>query len=756
MARFLNLILLSFFFSSTLFAQKAPIIYQETVQLDLPQTTIQEDYFYFKAYVYSNNKTSKEVASGVLNVLLKDSNGTILKRQQHAIINGAVHGGVALPKRIPSGKYTLEAYTQWMLNFDHLETASVSICLACDKETLGNNNEEPSTIVAIEGGVMVNGLPAKIIVKIPNQDEHKSTSGNIIDQKGTYVTTVNTVGAAYGAALFTPLPDNDYFFQAADGVKYALPKAVNEGFVININTLDKQYLLVQVAASNTIKKQKVNLVGYSKGMIILQKELQVDSHKPIHIELSKNELPAGRVDLYIIDNKEVIKSYRPIAVTHNHTEIRTEVVAKTEKETQLKIKVLDHLDKGTTSSISLAVYSNDSDTSVVDTQKPDDRQQVFIEDMQILAANTPKQLEFLKIPSKNDNNYDVQRGLNLVGTAYDLNNRILRNERIEVMASSDQGVHIEEVVTNDQGILRLENMELLGENQIIFRKEADDLKSRLVKLVPLGESEKPKNKVVIASTPAALIKEQEKKDAETLPFDTTDAVVLDQVNIKRSKLEKRKATPSLYGADPSPTKISFQDFEKPKTIPQLLQRIPGLVVTNPNDLEPTIWRPSAAGAGGLLFVVDGILLQQPADVANSFASSVQTNLRILMDMVSSSDVERIEFLDGVEAAVFGSRAGGGVIAVYTRFGGDPSLSRKEGSLQFQGYEPELPFNSYWQELPRSKRKNAELIYWNSKIALDQNGEVIVTIPNQDNISPKTYRIVTVDTKGSFISQQHSF
>lgn len=754
MRHFFHFVFVSLIFTNLSFGQETPITYQEAVQLNIPQTNIQEDYFYFKANVYSNNKTSKQVASGVLNVLLKNANNVVIKQQQHAIINGTVHGGVELPKRIPSGKYTLEAYTQWMLNFDHTENESASICIDCDQDTLPVPAEIQTTTVTVEGGIMVNNLPAKVIIGIPTQDQNIITYGRIIDQKGSYITSVNAVGAGYGAALFTPQSGKSYFFQATDGVKMALPKAVNEGYVFNINTLDEDEFLVQITASKKNKKQKTRLVGYSMGMMVLQKELKFDSHKPVYIELSKKELPAGRMDLYVIDETHTIKSYRPIYVSHKKTEIQTEVVSKTAKETKLKIKILNSKNQRTSFPISLAVYSKDASPIMVDTTPGDIRKKAFLEDTRLLSSHTPKQLETLKIPLKNDKNYTVQTGLNLIGTAYDLTNKILRNERIEVMASSDQGVHIEEVITNDQGILKLTNMELIGVNQIIFRKKAKNVKSRLVKIIPLGEDEKTKNKVVIASTDVELMKKQKNKEAETLPFDTRDAVVLGEINIKKSKLEKRKATPSLYGTDPSPSKIEFQDSERPRTIPQLLQGIPGLVVTNPNDLEPTVWAPSAAGAGGILFVVDGTPLQQTASSGGGLGISVQTNLRDLMDIVSAPDVERIEFLDGVQGAIFGSRAGGGVIVVYTRFANDLDFSRKEGTLKFQGYEPELPFNSYWKDLPRSKRKNAELIYWNSKIILDENGEAIVAIPNQNNLPPKSLRISTVDTQATFASIQN--
>jgi hypothetical protein len=92
-------------------------------------------------------------------------------------------------------------------------------------------------------------------------------------------------------------------------------------------------------------------------------------------------------------------------------------------------------------------------------------------------------------------------------------------------------------------------------------------------------------------------------------------------------------------------------------------------------------------------------------------------------------IDRIEYLRPAEGGIYGSRAGRGVIMVYTRNGSDLEfINRKEGRLYFQGYNETPDFESYSAMVAKKAKKFIDkptTVYWNPQIETDENGEAIV-------------------------------
>src|SRR5690606_19096739 len=164
------------------------------------------------------------------------------------------------------------------------------------------------------------------------------------------------------------------------------------------------------------------------------------------------------------------------------------------------------------------------------------------------------------------------------------------------------------------------------------------------------------------------------------------------------KLEKQKYTPSIYGINVPPQRVKYQDFERPRSILQMLAELPGVVVNGAETLYPSVRVISASGP--VLWVLDGFPLAQVGG-GTHFGTAPLNSLNHIMAMVSAQSIERIELLVGADAAIFGSRGSGGVFVVYTRNGSEQEqIQRKEGQLVFEGYTPALDFEEYREGLPR--------------------------------------------------------
>ncbi|WP_158022803.1 TonB-dependent receptor plug domain-containing protein, partial [Hymenobacter coccineus] len=163
------------------------------------------------------------------------------------------------------------------------------------------------------------------------------------------------------------------------------------------------------------------------------------------------------------------------------------------------------------------------------------------------------------------------------------------------------------------------------------------------------------------------------------------------------------------------------------TLFQVLQgRIPGVNVTGaePNMVVQVRGPSSMLGNNQPLFVLDGLPVDQ--DVLSFFPAR---------------DAEAIEVLKGTEAAVYGSRAAGGVIAVYTRRGApnyQPSMELAPGILAVYSNGYACPRQFYQPRYDRPQPATAapadprhRTLYWNPDVRTNAAGEAALTFYTAD-------------------------
>ncbi|HTH55424.1 MAG TPA: MG2 domain-containing protein [Cyclobacteriaceae bacterium] len=91
---------------------------EERIYLQFDKTLYKpgEDIWY-KAYVLDGVTLKPSSISTVLYVELIDPRGSIIKKSELQIEEGAAHGDFAIDQKKPGGLYTIRAYTRWMENF---------------------------------------------------------------------------------------------------------------------------------------------------------------------------------------------------------------------------------------------------------------------------------------------------------------------------------------------------------------------------------------------------------------------------------------------------------------------------------------------------------------------------------------------------------------------------------------------------------------------------------------------------------------
>ena len=250
---------------------------------------------------------------------------------------------------------------------------------------------------------------------------------------------------------------------------------------------------------------------------------------------------------------------------------------------------------------------------------------------------------------------------------------------------------VNEVISDHTGRVYLEDLQVVGETTFVFRTTTDQGKGQLVRIVPdkeLKAKAKRSKKNVTSKIPKAPGRRKVIEPSNWQPIDSSETITLDEA-ILLSKKVKRKYNPSLYGLDAEPKNTVYQDPKKPRTFLELLQEIPGIIIRYTNLGDPSVLHIKSLGSlgGPPLWVLDGI----PLTVSP-------------FNLIASLDIERIEFIIGPNAAIFGTRANGGVFFVYTRSGSEfGNGSRKGFELRFQGYQPSLEFQEVHNP-SRSKKK----------------------------------------------------
>jgi len=298
-----------------------------------------------------------------------------------------------------------------------------------------------------------------------------------------------------------------------------------------------------------------------------------------------------------------------------------------------------------------------------------------------------------------------------------------------MLGASDADVIAQEFKTDSSGRIRLENLQLVGETELVFRTVGYEAASRLVKIIPVQKTFETKN----LSKSVARVNSQKhgrvNKASTSEPIENEKRIELKEVEVTEYKIERKRAMPAVYGLNATRTRTLIQDLKRPKSVFQLLQAIPGIMVKGDLDY-PTVGmlvggnsfgtRPvksvSTLDQSGPLWVLDGFILEN----SNNFKPEWG---------ISMLDIDRIELLVPAEASIYGSRASRGVFLVYTRNGSDYDyVNRKEAQLNFQGYFESPTFDSYVKKVikrPKKYKNRVTTLFWDPKINTDENGEAIV-------------------------------
>lgn len=290
---------------------------------------------HFSGYVSNAAPFARIPESNFIYVELLNGSGVSINRVKVKRDSlGAFPGSMYVNDNIPSGTYTLRAYTLWQMNdrTEYMFHEKIRILGASTFSKEENNiskkkeasengtrkksgNSEADVTFYPEGGRYFAGSRACIGFKVMNPaGDNLEVSGAIVDSKGVTAAEASTLHDGMGRILFTPQKGEKYTFRI-DGVgSFELPAPAEEGATIGVSFIPG-HLIVNIAMAGSGKYHL-----YIQDNKTLRHISQIDSGSKI-ISLGMDAVEPGISRLILADRNGNVVAQRPVYTLAGEEEV---------------------------------------------------------------------------------------------------------------------------------------------------------------------------------------------------------------------------------------------------------------------------------------------------------------------------------------------------------------------------------------------------------------------------------------------------
>ncbi len=218
---------------------------------------------WFQGYVLQRKLKLPNQTTNVYCALL-DNNGTVLNTKLLHCNFGDFSGNIKLDKTLPSGRYFLQFYTNWMNNFieDESSVHEISILNQSDKGLQKINSATTKIEFFPEGGNLIRNTKNSVVVKISGCGNTTLAVKNIEikNAKGELLKNVPVNKLGYGRFELVPGEAGLKAIVKIDDQVHeqALPTALVEGVALEVNNYSLDGKVIVKARVNDFSKAKYN------------------------------------------------------------------------------------------------------------------------------------------------------------------------------------------------------------------------------------------------------------------------------------------------------------------------------------------------------------------------------------------------------------------------------------------------------------------------------------------------------------------
>jgi hypothetical protein len=284
---------------------------QEKIYLHVDRTTyLTGETSWFSIYCVNGSTHLPMDMSKVVYIELLDKNNNPSLQTKVELKNSRGNGSLFIPATLPTGNYTLRAYTNWMKNVspDFFFHQSISIVNAFREAAPSNQKPAPYDIQFLpEGGHLVDGLESTIAYRVTDSSgKGLAFSGSVIGTANDTLVRFNATASGIGKFNITPSLTESYRIILKDntGVTQttAFPQIDPEGFALRLNDEGEKITLQVRGKFKNLVNPFVYLMVHCRNQIV-SSTMQYLTNGTTALSLQKKSLPEGITHITLFNSE---------------------------------------------------------------------------------------------------------------------------------------------------------------------------------------------------------------------------------------------------------------------------------------------------------------------------------------------------------------------------------------------------------------------------------------------------------------------
>ena len=747
-----------------------------------------EQTIWFKAYTTMDGLPS--ILSKIIYIELVNQTGHVIEKRMLPLDNGMGKGDIFLKKEIPTGTYSLNAYTLWMLNFpDYIFQKKIIIYNTDSNPSMGIADTTFKLLFMPEGGDLIEGLSSKIAFKVTNSNgEPIHAACEILDSKNNKVASIET--KHQGMGLFDLFPKKDEFYRAAFSINNKnifidLPKPKKEGIVLSVDNASNNTIYFNIKRSelNSAAYNKLLLTGRMNNTLIYSSEINFDEGKSAG-GINKKKFPSGILQLTIFTETGMPLAERLVFINNYqipdiHINADSGTVVKRQKKTHsIDLSSFKHL------SASVSVVNYDADSSRYDDNlltsllltseikgliiepgyyfKDKNPETISNQDL-LMMTHGWRRLTWKRILSNENYNlkYGIESDISIRGIITRLSGKTLPNSRMDLITKTEDSTTILSTINiNANNEFVLSGLNFKKTASIYYQGTNSKKENELttVKILPAHFDTLKKSSYYFIR----------KNATENLKFGNYYQTIFNEKNeiegrgkvlkeivIKVKRIRVEDSLSNIYASDVfrnSEYTIALTDAKMYSVWDYLRFRISGISIGKNEFGETTVFLRNN------LFMSDqstSVFVTDPTTNIDFYLNEIKVS-KDMIENIDPADFLLVKIWKATSSATIGSEQG--AIAFYTDKSKMSSIWRTKGfdMVKKEGYSVSrefLPFDYKYIPGDSVFQDVRPTLYWNANLKTDKNGQAIIQYYNDDKTKEFKITLMGIDVEGRVISIQ---
>lgn len=331
---------------------------------------------WFKAYLMQGMFPAGE--SKNLYVDWIADNGTVLSHTVSPVVDAGTNGQFEVPAEYNSDFIHVRAYTRWMLNFDtaFIYSKDIRILPKDPVTTKTAISIVPSIQFFPEGGDLVVGVVNRVAFKANDQyGRPVKVKAKLFDNKGTLVQSASSIHDGMGSFAFAPQTGAAYNVKWTDEKNTEhtanLPSVKPSGVSMQISLENKKRVVIINAGGQLENLKQVHLVGTMNQTLIFKNDISLTENSSAKRIIPTTNLPSGILTFTLFDNNWNAIAERITFINNNDYSFQAQMEVQRwglskRKRNEIEISVPDSLqDANLSISVTDAAIEKDTTDNII-------------------------------------------------------------------------------------------------------------------------------------------------------------------------------------------------------------------------------------------------------------------------------------------------------------------------------------------------------------------------------------------------------